>query len=310
VSGPGISGAPRVTTTSYTVAAAPVGANVYRVGSVFDPGGLQTPSAAFSSVTANVPPPPPTCACTRTGGFAAPQLKTVSASGLTGTFTHPTYGAFRVEARSVNGNVYLDVWDPGNRSVFSETNPAAWGTSPDGAFFAVAMPPLPPSGSDIRVFRVGPGPAKMPVVLNTVAMADGRWGFSAEASMFIVTRLQNAPLRFSFEAFNLWAPNPASAALRIDQGDPQGSVSTSPCGDRLMYTHWQPSSAQSRGALFYRRAYFPVNGSPIADDDGSGGALGASVVAGPGTLNFLVQLSGLKVRGTNQTSFPSLQCSP
>ncbi|MGE0552104.1 MAG: hypothetical protein AB7R55_01615 [Gemmatimonadales bacterium] len=312
VTGPGIAGVASVPATGYTVAAAPAGTATYRVGSVFNPGGLTTLSTQWTSATVQVTPPPAVCGCGATGPFTAPQINSITGNGPTGTFAHPTEGAFTVTAQLVSGSVMLDVRDSGNRVVLSVGNPAAWGISHDGRHFAVVvLPPSANTGAPIVVHRVKRGPGTWPAIVNTQAYADGWWGFST--SMFIVSRFQQGPNQFSLEAFNLGAANPNSAALqRTEVNVYAPTVTVSPCGDRLMYFRWVTLSPPVGEADFFRRTSFP-SAQPIVVTDWdtvTRGTPSAAIVAGGGTNSFLVQLQGLQVRGTGQTSFPSLQCTP
>jgi hypothetical protein len=312
VIGPGISGTASITGTSHSVTAPP-GAATYRVGSLFNPGGLQTPQSQWTAVTVHVTAPV-TCACAAIGPFAAPHLRTITGGGPSGTFTHPTDGTFTVTAQSVGGSVMLDIKDQANRPVLSAGNPAAWGISPDGRWFVVVSAPQSANtGAPLSVHRVKPGPGTFPLVVSTVAFPDGWWGFSAQGAMFVVSRFQQSPNQFSLEAFNLWAATPGSAALRLNEVNVyQPSVTVSPCGDRLMYFRWTQLSPQAGEAAFYRRTGFPGSGSMVLTDwdHATSGTPAAGIAAGPGSNNFLVQLNGLKVRSTGQTTFPSLQCNP
>ena len=92
------------------------------------------------------------------------------------------------------------------------------------------------------------------------------------------------------------------------------TVTTSPCGDRLMYFRWAqlPPQPQVGEAEFYRRTTF---GGTLARlltdwDNVASTTPMADVVAGTGSSSFMVALSGLKLRSGGQTSFTSLQCSP
>ena len=314
VSGPGISGTKRVSATTYAVAAAPAGTNVYRVGSVFDPGAVQTASSQWPSVTVEVYAPVTSCACTRTGPFSGVAFDRLNVKGLTGSFTYASAGTFTITAQSVNGNDMLDIHDAQGRSVLSVTNPAAWGKSPDGRYFLVAMPPFSlGAGSDVSVYAVKAGPQKWRTLVNTTAMADGLWGFSEDGSMFVVTRYQNAPTRFSFQAHNLLASNPNTALLPVGENEAYGpAVSISPCGDRLLYARWTQLSPTDGAGTFYRRTRFGSTDTPVQTEwDGAAQTTPtASVIAGSGPNVFLVQLHGLKVRGTGATTIPSLQCTP
>jgi len=196
--------------------------------------------------------------------------------------------------------------------VLSLTGPSAWGISPDGSFFAVAMPPTSTnSGAPVMVYPVRRGPQKWPAVINTAAWPDGRWGFSADATQFIVTRLQNSPIQFSIEAFNLKASSPGSAVLRLSETNVSGpTVTTSPCGDRLMYFRWtQPSPLQGQ-ADFFARSSYPSTNRVITNWDGVAPTTPtASAAAGTVANDFQVLLQGLTTP-SGQRAIPSLQCNP
>ena len=67
-------------------------------------------------------------------------------------------------------------------------------------------------------------------------------------------------------------------------------------------------SSQEGGASFYRRTKFGL--SPVRTLwDHVAQAMSASIT-GTASSGFLVQLQGLKTEGSNQTSFPSTQCTP
>ena len=215
-----------------------------------------------------------------------------------------------MNAQLINGNfTQLDITDPRGQSSLSIANPSAWGLSPGNQFFALALPPASMNGpASIAVYRVGLG--RWPSVINTSAYADGTWGFSAEGTMFIITRLQNQPIQYSVEAYNLLSTTPSSGALRISETNIFGpAVGTSPCGDRLMYSRWlslQP--AQNAQGDFFRRTAFSQ--SPVVTDwDGISNYLSASIGPG-GPTGYLVLLNGLKNRSNGKSQFPSLQCTP
>jgi hypothetical protein len=308
IRGPGITGSAYTTTTSYTIAAAQAGNNVYRVGSVFDPGALQTPVSAWSAVTVPVAAPA-TCACTMTGPFTAPVFKLLTTSDLRTTFSSPA-GTFRVQAQSLNGNNLLDVLDASGRSLFSETNPAGWGISPNGTYFVVTMPPVSSnSGANVRVFLVRQGPQKWNPVLDIDAWPSGYWGFSGENSQFLVMRSQNT--QFSFQAFNLRASNPRSAMVQGTGNTAGSQVTTSPCGDRLLYAQWTQLSPLSGQGDFHTRSTYGSGQLPLTTHwDGVAQVTPtASAVAGPSPNTFMVLLNGLKTAG-GQNTIPSAQCTP
>jgi hypothetical protein len=337
VSGPGLTPSVETTATTFSVSP-PRGSGVYQVASIYRPGGVLTPQSAWPSVTAftssgpsspglarpgtttgTAPTNPSsntggaTCACTRTGGFRNPTLRTLDEDGLTGSFSHPTAGSFTVRAQSVNGTDMLDIYDSQNRVVLSESKPAAWGLSPDNRYFALASTPESANtSSPLRVFRVAAGPDRGPVVIGTSAYSSGRWGFSAGSKIFLMTRLENGPIRFTFQAFNLEAANPGAAMLQVSEANVSGpSVTTSPCDDRLMYFRWTQLNPLDGGAVFYDRFTFGPNAQATLTswDEVSRSTPSASIVgAGTGSSPFMVDLNGL-VTGGNATSFPSLQCT-
>jgi hypothetical protein len=328
VSGPGISGTVRTASTSYSVSAAPDGSDVYRVGSVFDPGAVQTPSSAWSSVTVQVQAPVMTCSCTLTGQFKDPGLGFIK-PGLNnnaGTFIHPALGVFSVHAQTLSGYnppVQLDVSDPQGQSVLSEGNVANWSLSPDNRYFVVVWPPLSSnSGSLLAVYLVQLGPSKWPKIIDATAWPDGLWGFGpASSSVFVITRFQlSTTHQFAFQAFNLLAPTPQTA--RIDVAETNVTVGTewpvkvSPCGDRIMYFRYSALTFTNGQADFYRRSLFGTAQTPvIADYDDSVPTIylgpSAWTVQLPSTgYTFAVQLGLLRERSTHQTSFPSAQCGP
>ncbi|MFN0179055.1 MAG: hypothetical protein ACKVZ0_09660 [Gemmatimonadales bacterium] len=308
IRGPGISGTALTTTTTFTVGSAPTGNNGYRVGSIFDPGALQTAVSAWSTVTVPVVAPT-SCACTATGPFTAPMFNLLTAKTLSTTFTSPV-GVFRIDARSLNGNNMLDVFDSNNRSLFSETNPAGWGLSPSGAYFVVAMPPLSANtGANVRVFLVRPGPQKWNAALDIDVWPNGYWGFSGQNSQFIV--IQSQASQFSFQAYNLRASNPRSAMVQGTSNVAGSQVTVSPCGDRLLYAQWTQLSPLNGQGDFYTRSTYGSGQLPLITHwDGMAPVTPtASAVAGPSPNTFLVQLNGLKTAG-GQTTIPSAQCSP
>lgn len=308
LSGPGISGTVTTTTTSYTVAATPAGNNVYRVGSVFDPGALQTPWSAWSAVTVPVVAPM-SCACRTTGPFTAPVFSPLAAKTSSTTFSSPA-GTFRIEAQSLNGNNMLDVFDSRNRSVFSEVNPAGWGMSPQGTYFVVTMPSSSAgTGANVRVFLVRNGPQQWTPALDIDVWPTGSWGFGGDNSQFVV--MQTPGGQFMFQAFNLRASNPRSA-MAHGTGNLAGSqVTVSPCGDRLLFSRWIRLSPPNAQGDFYARSSYGSGQLPVITTwDGVAQVTPtASAVAGPSPNTFLVQLHGLKTP-QGQTTIPSLQCSP
>jgi hypothetical protein len=149
-------------------------------------------------------------------------------------------------------------------------------------------------------------------VIRTSVDADGRWAFSAGSKIFLVTRLQNSPIRFSFRAHNLEAPDPNAAMVQDSEADVRGtSVTTSPCDDRLMYFRWiQPTPLEGSADFYDRVSFGPRAGKTIASwDHESQSTPTASIVAGEGSTPFLVALNGLELGGGG-TTFPSLQCTP
>ncbi|MCC7414390.1 MAG: hypothetical protein IT495_22435 [Gammaproteobacteria bacterium] len=335
VSGPGISPSAQTSNLSFVVVP-PGGGGVYRVASIYRPGGVLTPDAEWPSVavslTAGAPgfarpgttggaAPAPTgsnsgqCACTRTGSFSSPALRTVDEDGLTGSFTHPTAGSFTIDARSVAASVTLTVTDAQNRVVLSESRPAGWALSPDNRYFAVVNPPQSrDTAAPIRVFRVAAGPSQWSPIINTTVDADGRWAFSAGSKIFLITRLQNSTVRFSFQAYNLEAPNPNAAMVQDSEADVRGAtITTSPCDDRLMYFRWTQTRGPLEGSAdFYDRVSFGPRAEKISTswDHASQSTPTASIVAEEGSTPFMVALNGLEIRGGGGTTFPSLQCAP
>jgi hypothetical protein len=338
VSGPGIPLSTTTTATSYTVSGAPYGANVYQVASVFRPGGVLTVQSAWPSVTAVIAQSAPIsgggvaggttggttggsttpCACSKTGPFAAPAFTKITGGSLQAPFTQQfsskSAGTFTVSAASVASSVMLDVKDDKGQSVFSVNDPAAWGRSADGQYFLVAATPASSNaGSAVSVYRVARGPAHWPVLIGTTVYGDGQWGFSPEGSMFIVTRFQNAPIQFSLEAYNLGASTPSSAVLHQSDLDVFApTVTISPCGDRLLYFYWDQLQPTSGTGTFYQRTSFgSTPATKLTEWDHVTAVIPtASLSAGTTSSGFEVQLKGLVVKGTTQTSFPSLQCTP
>jgi len=337
VSGPGLSPSVEISATSLSVAP-PGGTGEYRVASIYRPGGVLTKESTWPSVTVSTTggagqpgiarPGGPTggtapapdggtaktdCACTRTGGFRNPTLRTIDEDGLTGTFRHPTAGTFTIDARSVSASVMLTVTDAMDRAVLSVDKPAGWGLSPDYRHFAVtATPQSTNTASAVVVYRVAAGPGVWPAVIDTLIDADGRWAFSAGSKMFLITRLQNAPTRFSFRAYNLEAVDPQAAVVQVGEANVSGpNVTTSPCDDRLMYFRWTQLNPLQGGADFYDRASFNPRATVIATawDGQSQTTPTASIVTGIDGASFDVELSGLVVSGGGR-SFPSLQCMP
>ncbi len=307
IRGPGITGAGSTTTTTFTVVVAPAGNNVYRVGSIFDPGALQTPVTAWSTVTVPVAAPT-SCACATTGPFTAPAFNLLTAKGLSTTFTSPA-GTFRIDARSLNGNNLLDVFDSSNRSVLSETNPAGWGLSPNGTYFVVTMPSVSTNtGANVRVFLVRQGPQRWSPALDIDVWPNGYWGFSGDNSQFLVMQSQAT---FSFQAFNLRASNPRSAMVQGTGNLAGAQVTVSPCGDRLLYARWTQLSPLAGQGEFYTRSTYGSGQLPLTTfwDGMAQVTPTASAVAGPSPNTFLIQLNGLKT-AAGQTTIPSAQCSP
>lgn len=258
------------------------------------------------------PPPPPTCACTLTGPFGAPGANTIDAGGSTASFAEPTIGTFRIQVQGVYGNyTTLDIFDSMNRSVLSVANPAAWSPSPGGKHFAVAFKPASTnSGASMSIHRVAPGPNKWPQLFSTTVYADGRWGFSPDGTLFVVTRLQNNPIQFSIQAYNLKASSPGSAILNLGESNVSNPVvTTSPCGDRLMYFRWTQPNPFIGQSDFHWRNNFGKTLSPIITDATGTTTPSASIIAG-GSTGYLVQLNGAKVRSNGQTTFASNQCTP
>jgi hypothetical protein len=338
VSGPGLTPSAQTSNTSFTVIPPrPSTSGVYQVASIYRPGGVLTPQSAWPSVTVSLTRPittfmrpgtttgtaptsptsntGATCACTRTGAFRSPSLRTVDADGLQGGFSHPTAGSFTVDARSVAASVMLNVTDSQNRVVLSVDKPAGWGLSPDNRYFAVSGTPQSTNGpSSLVVYRVAAGPGIWGGVISTQIDADGRWAFSAGGKMFLVTRIQNAPPRFSFRAYNLEARDPNAAMVQASENGVSGaSLTTSPCDDRLMYFRWRRTNTSLDGyATFYDRVAFTPNasGTNTTWDRESQSTPTASIVTGASGSPFDVLLDGLTLDGGTATSFPSLQCAP
>jgi len=312
VSGPGISGTKRVSTTTTSISGAPIGDDVYKVGSVFDPGAVSTASSAFPSVTVRVYTPVTSCACTSTAAFAAPAFKQIGATGPTGTFSSPA-GTFTITANSPSGVPAIQITDAQNRIVLDEAGVAAWGTSGDGGYFFLALKPASlNTASAVAVYPVKTGPQRWKSIVSTNAMPDGLWGFSGDGSMFIITRYQNAPTQFTLQAYNLLASAPNSAVLNVSETNVFApTVTVSPCGDRLMYVRWTQMSPLAGQGTFFRRTSFPSQTIVDTYWDGVSQTTPTAIInGGPLPNPFLVQLNGLKVRPSGATTFPSLQCTP
>ncbi len=321
VIGPGIAGTIRTATTTYAVASAPDGANLYRVGAVFDPGGVQTASSLWPGVTVQVQAQPIlTCACAATGPFTVANMRGgILGPGSTGTFAHPTAGTFTVTAQALGTSgmdpAALDIVDSQGQVVLSEGRVAAWEPSPDHRFFVVVYPPTSTnSGSFVSVFLVQRGPARWPRIIDATAWPDGYWGFGGAGMIFAIARSQYPGTNFSFEAYNLYAPSPATAVLRVSEtnvtpGQSPQPLMFSPCGDRMMYLRYFAPSGQ---ADFYRRTSFGTTQTPVITDYDASvpGLPGGTVIQAGWGNNFLVVLGSLRVRSTGQTNFPSLQCTP
>lgn len=331
VSGPGLSPSVETQGTSFVVVP-PRRTGVYQVASIYRPGGVLTTQPEWPSVTASLTPnnqpfarggssgggastpqnsDASECACTRTGSFRAPALRTIDEDGLTGTFTHPTAGTFTIDARSVAASVMLNVTDAQNRAVLSVDRPAGWGLSPDNRYFAVAFASESRNTpSPINVYRVAAGPSTWPRLIGTTVDADGRWAFSAGSKMFLITRLQNSPVQFSFRAYNLEAPDPNTGMVQVSEAGVRGArLTTSPCDDRLMYFRWTQLNPPQGQADFYDRVSFGPRATKTTATTESQSTPSASIVTGPSTTPFLVELDGLDLGG-GTTTFPSLQCLP
>lgn len=322
VTGPGVTGTARIASTSYSIPGVADGANVYRVGAVFDPGAVQTAASLWPAVTVTVQAQPIlTCACTATGPFQFPTGRTVVGIGPQGPFTHPTAGTFTLTAQLIppaTGAAQLDVYDAQGQTVLTEGQVFNWHLSPDNRFFAVIYPPTSTnSGAPASVYLVQRGPARWPKLIDAVAWPDGYWGFGAN-SIFLIVRHQY-PHTFSFEAYDLLSPTPMTSVLRVSEtnvmpAQPQ-AITFSPCGDRLMYLRYSSIANQ---ADFYRRTAFGRTQAPvIADYDASLPGTpwppygpGAGIAAGLASNSFMVVLSALRERTTGQTNFPSIQCTP
>ncbi len=257
------------------------------------------------------PPPPasPTCFCTAVGPFAAPVLGQMT-GGPQGTFMHPTDGAFTVTAHLVSGQPNLSITDAQGRSVLSVSGSAAWGPSPGGRFFAVVGSPIGTNaGSPLTIYRVAKSPTGFKTVVSSSVWPDGRWGFSADGSIALIERLENAPTRYSLDAHNLLAGNPTLAVVRKQELSVfQPGVTMSPCGDRLMYSRWVQLNPQQGQADFYARKDLPsLQQTLFADWDGTAPTMSAKVEAGATMNSFLVKLTGARLR-SGQTSFASRQC--
>lgn len=319
-------------TTSVTYTDLPAGPKNFKVGSRYDPGNVTTPASewttaswaqasgpnhwlASSGTSSKSTPPssstPPPCACRSTGAFTAPSWKTITNRGASGSFAHPSDGTFTVTASATSNLGLVDLAVTHSGGVVGVSRPAAaWGTSPDNRFFVVVGSPQTNGGAPLTLYRVQGGKV-FPTVVSTEVWPDGKWGFSSDASMLIVTREQQAPARFELEAFNLRASNPTVAVLRYDEtGNTGNVVTTSPCGDRLMHFRWtQLANPVTGQAVIHARKEFGVSAPSRLTADATGTTTPtASVEAASATIPFAVRLTNARLTTNGQTTFPSLQC--
>ena len=329
VMGPGINGSARTSATQYSLTA-PIGTNVYSVGAVFDPGALQTSPTLWptASVTVQAPVVSTYCACGLTYYFMPGAMNRIDGYGTVTSFGLSGVTTFTLTASTVSGLVNIEIVDAQNNTVLSVANVSDWALSPDTHFFVVVMKPSSlNAGSDLVVYRMQAGPGTWPAIINTQAWPDGWWGFSMDGytfdlmyrpggkstTMFAVMRQQQNPFQFSAEVYNLQAPTPGAAVLRINETNVYGGTLTySPCGDRFAYFRWLQLSPLVGQMDFYRRTSLGAAQTPlIADWDGTTSTVPtAQTIAGYTTNDYLVQLQYAKVRSTGATTFNSLQCTP
>ena len=158
------------------------------------------------------------------------------------------------------------------------------------------------------VYRVAKGLFQS--LVPTEVWPDGKWAFSPDSSLFVVTRQQQAPAAYSFEVYNLTAPNPLAAVHRVNEVNSFGNlIAISPCGDRFMYFRWTQLSPQAGQADFYARKDLGRSHTPLVADTPAAAVAPptANVEAGTAANTFNVKLSGATLR-SGATAFPSLQC--
>jgi len=247
------------------------------------------------------------CACTETGGFVPPAWKTVTGNGPTGAF-----GGFFVTATPTSNPSVVDIAVRKNGAVVLSTTGAAWGGSSDVKSFAVVGAPIGANaGSPITVYRISG--TSFSSIISSEVWPDGKWGFSPDGAAFVITRSQQAPSRFSYDAWNLRAANPTTAVQRSsDQGSSGNVILWSPCDDRMMYFRWtQLSPAQGQADFLARRDFGTSNitSTTVLADTTSTALPTASIEKAPSPANtFNVKLANAQLRNGGGASFSSLQC--
>ena len=256
------------------------------------------------------------CGCSDEKSYTDPAVSNPSDHPAVGTYPSPDKST-NASITSISGSLYLAVTKGSNTIIPPQLNPVAWGWSPNGRYFVLAIHPSSWDSNKVQmyVYDLDGSSPSTPTIQETMdlgTVAEGSpdntasygtvswsWGFSPNSALFA---LFYDDVDYSNVQVHLWVASSGQYLVTTSSPTtPLPTIQFSPCSDLFMVSDQTASFGSNLGTVnFYETwaassVYESVSiiGTPFSastDKDASG--------------NYIVELTGMSL-----SSFASPQCT-